>query len=281
MAEPRTSQNSARGNSSACHPTNTFSEAVCIDVERIYDSCSDKDCLEDLQVYFTDQCQHLIDNAITVKIKEVEVLTVLIDVDEVTFNRGFYSIELTFFFDVTCDIYTSPVCQPLTLHGLATFSKKCILYGSEGNVKTFSSYDDGKTVRRSNMPKVSVSVVDPIALGSRIVEECNCNCNCGCEPVSCIPENVSCFYEGSFSCQRPEKIVYVTLGLFSIISIERDVQLMIPAYDFCIPDKTCDCSSGTADDPCELFRRIKFPTDEFFPPKLNNDGSCCSTNCCK
>lgn len=267
MAEPRLNQNSARGNNNgaASHPTNTFSEAVCIDVERIYDSCSDKDCLEDLQVYFTDQCQHLVDNAMTVKIKEVEVLTVLIDVDEVAFNRGFYSIDLTFFFDITCDVYTSPVCQPLTLHGLATFSKKCILYGSEGNVKTFSSYDDGRTSRTTNMPKVNVSVVDPIALGSRVVEDCGCECLNG------VPENVACFYEGSFVGGRPEKVVYVTLGLFSIVSIERDVQLMIPAYDFCIPDKTCDCNT---DDPCDLFRRIQFPTDEFFPPKLKDTGCC-------
>ena len=28
--------------------TSCFKEAVCIDAERIYDSCSDKDCLEDL-----------------------------------------------------------------------------------------------------------------------------------------------------------------------------------------------------------------------------------------
>ena len=28
-------------------------EAVCINAGRIYDSCSDKDCLEDLRVYFT------------------------------------------------------------------------------------------------------------------------------------------------------------------------------------------------------------------------------------
>ena len=30
---------------------------------RIYDSCSDKDCLEDLQVYFTDQAQAIVDSA--------------------------------------------------------------------------------------------------------------------------------------------------------------------------------------------------------------------------
>ena len=42
---------------------------------------------------------------------------------------------------------------------------------------------------------------------------------------------------------------------------------MIPAYDFCVPDKE---SQTAADDPCTLFQKIKFPTDEFFPPKLTD-----------
>ena len=39
------------GQQSGC--SNGFKEAVCINAGRIYDSCSDKDCLEDLRVYFT------------------------------------------------------------------------------------------------------------------------------------------------------------------------------------------------------------------------------------
>lgn len=263
--------NNSCGCGSGSIPANTnFSEAVCINAPRIYDSCSDKDCLEDLQVFFTEQGQCVIDTALTVKIKDVEVLNVIIDVDEVPFNRGFYSIDLTFYFDVTADVYTSPVCQPITLHGLASFSKKVILYGSEGNVKTFTSTDSGcKTKRSSNMPKVSLSVVDPIALGVRVVDFDSCGC---CECLNGVPENVACYYEGNFAYNRPDKIVYVTIGLFSIVSIEREVQMLIPAYDYCIPDKSCD-GQCSGDDPCDMFRRIKFPTSQFFPPKLND-------NCC-
>lgn len=32
-------------------------EAVCIDTNRVYDSCADKDCLADLRVYFPPQYQ--------------------------------------------------------------------------------------------------------------------------------------------------------------------------------------------------------------------------------
>ena len=47
---------------------------------------------------------------------------------------------------------------------------------------------------------------------------------------------------------------------------------LIPAFDFCIPDKEC-VTSG--DNPCELFRKIDFPTDEFFPPKASDCGCGC------
>ena len=39
-----------------CTPTK-IKEAVCIDTNRVYDSCADKDCLEDLKVYFTNSAQ--------------------------------------------------------------------------------------------------------------------------------------------------------------------------------------------------------------------------------
>ena len=36
-----------------CSQNGGFNETVCIDAQRVYDSCGDKDCLEDLEVYFT------------------------------------------------------------------------------------------------------------------------------------------------------------------------------------------------------------------------------------
>ena len=63
---------------------------------------------------------------------------------------------------------------------------------------------------------------------------------------------------------RVGKKLLVTLEQFSIIRLERDTQLLIPAYDYCMPDKACQGSSE--DDPCSMFSRIHFPIDEFFPP---------------
>ena len=102
-----------------------FKEAVCIDAGRVYDSCSDKDCLSDLEVYFTATEQAKIDRALTVKAKSVEVLNVCLEVEPIPFNRGFYSVDMTFYFLVNLSAYYTPVSTADTVSGVAFFSKKC------------------------------------------------------------------------------------------------------------------------------------------------------------
>ena len=66
---------------------------------------------------------------------------------------------------------------------------------------------------------------------------------------------------------RWQRRLFVTLGQFSIIRLERDTQLLMPAYDYCMPEKDCDCGCDCRqEDPCELFRKVQFPVGEFFPP---------------
>ncbi len=254
MAEQKTTGNTA------------FKEAVCIDAGRVYDSCSDKDCLEDLQVYFTDADQSRIDRALTVKAKSVEVLNVFLEVEPIPFNRGFYSVDMTFYFKVNLSAYYTPVSTADTISGLAFFSKKVILYGSEGNVKVYSSENPFGGGITTDNPRAVVQVVSPIVLSSRIAE----NCDCGCEPCSIsFPDCVCNCFCGNFVAPT-EKKVLITLGLFTIVQLERRVQMLIPAYDFCIPGKECVTST---DDPCEIFKHIKFPTNEFFPPRLEETSN--------
>lgn len=143
--------------------SNCFKEAVCIDAGRIFDSCSDKDCLEDLRVNFTDCGQADIDAAANVKCKRVEIADVLMDIEPVAFNKGFYSVDMTFYFLVKLEAYCSPLTPPKMVEGIATFSKKVILYGSEGNVKTFSSANQGTLAEDSqcvprNLPRANVQL---------------------------------------------------------------------------------------------------------------------------
>ncbi len=247
-------------------------DAVCIDAFRIYDSCGDKDCLEDLKVLFSDSAQCIIDKASNVRMKDVEVICVYIDLEPVPFHKGFYSVNMTFFFDVELDVFTVPAAMPICVKGLTTFNKKVILYGSEGNVKIFCSdcnLDDpySPCSPAKNLPKACVQVAKPIGLAAKLCQRCE-----PCIPCCRIPRDICDRYGGKLPCDKGEKDVFVTIGIFSIVQIERNVQMLIPAYDFCVPEKECKTSS---DNPCEMFSRLDFPTDEFFPPRVNDATDDC------
>jgi hypothetical protein len=256
-----------------------FKEAVCIDAGRVYDSCCDRDCLEDLRCYFTPESQEIVNCATSVRVRSAEVVQVYVDVEPVNFNRGFYSCDITFFFLIEFDLFTTPHSQPHKVKGIAVYNKKVILYGSEGNVKVFSNVTtleneaDCSAPKTTNMPKCVVQCVDPIVLSARIgvlrdnfdcccpIPKCVCDCAGGC----IIPENTS-----------GTPTIFVTLGLFSIVQLIRRVQMLIPVYDFCIPEKHCD---NSCEDPCDIFKRIKFPTDDFYPPRSFEETSCGCRDC--
>ncbi len=254
-----------------CNVPSKIKEAVCIDTNRVYDSCADKDCLEDLRVYFTDSAQCIIDRATNVRCRGAEVLNAFIEVERVPFNRGFYSVDITYYFKVCLDVFCGHTSAPTMVAGLATFSKKCILYGSEGNVKVFSSeFTCGDIDEQLDMvstnPRAKVQTVDPICLDAKLCKVCDCCHIDPCCKPSRIPRCVCRCFDGDFETyeREPERAVTVTLGIFTIVQLERDVQMLIPAYDFCIPNKECNCET---DNPCDAFRKIQFPVDEFFPPK--------------
>ena len=245
-----------------------FKEAVCVNAGRIYDSCSAKDCLEDLRVYFTAGVQPAVDSAQSIKCRKVEVLHVFMDVETVPFNKGFFSVDMTYYFLITAEAYQSPAAPPCTVQGIAVFSKKVILYGGEGSVRSFSSdrrpdaaAADECAVPPSDSPTARVQVVDPIILSCRLCDSMNPRCECD----AAIPQDLCGSLPGGSIASDVKRYVYVTIGMFSIVQLEREVQMMIPVYDYNVPDKECAASS---DDPCEVFRKIKFPVREFFPPRL-------------
>jgi len=266
---------------------NNVREAVCIHTRKIYDSCRDKDCIEDLRFYPKLQYVDVINRALSVKGGTATLLHVYVDVEPVSFNRGFFTVDMRFFYAVTLQAYlSSPV--PVPVEGLCVFDKRVILFGSEGNAKIFSSElrteePDLQMMRRSNVPHAVVEAVDPIVLEARIVDHCgkrDCDCDL-CE----IPSFVSGCFDGELSSGDDSRRIYVTLGQFSIVRLERDSQLLIPVYDYCLPEKDCSCGSGNCschEDPCAIFRNICFPVGEFFPPntvQIPEDYE--SARCCR
>ena len=113
-------------------------EAVCIHTKKIFDSCKDKDCIEDLRVYPTCGSQEVLDRALSVKAGTAELLYAYIDVEPVGFNRGFYTVDVRYFDRITADAFIG-AARPIEVCGLTVFDKRAILFGSEGGAKSFSS----------------------------------------------------------------------------------------------------------------------------------------------
>lgn len=226
---------------------NSFKEAVCVEVPRIFDTCSDRDCIVDLPVVLDKHCVFTPD-MINVKTTCVQVTDVSISVDELQFKRGYYSVDMTFTFKVYLNAYTN--CNPtiaIPLTGKATWNKKVILFGSEGNVQTFTSDGTSEGVVDDNcaivtLPKATVNVVEPIALDTKIA-------------TIMSAENVL------------TRSIVITIGLFSIVQLSRDVALLIPTYDYCVPKHECCLGGGSSpsETACEVFERISFPVEQFFP----------------
>ena len=251
--------------------TTCIREAVCVHTKKIFDSCRDKDCVEDLRFYPMQRSKEVIDRAMSIKAGSAELLYAYIDVEPVSFNRGFYTVDVRYFYRITADAFVGTT-RPVPVCGLAVFDKRVILFGSEGSAKVFSSgYTPGnldeQDPQKANLPTAVVEAVDPIILNMKLVDVCECRACCDGE-VCEIPSNVCSCFGSELNFSNDGKRVYVTLGQFSIIRLERDTQLLMPVYDYCLPEKECAC--GNDDDPCEIFRQVKFPVDEFFPPNSLN-----------
>lgn len=246
-----------------------FDSPVCISVDKVYDACRERNCIVDSRVYVKECDQDIIDNAINVKLKAADIIWVYTDIEPVLYSSGYYSIDIKFFIDVTLEVFCG-LSNPTEIHGLTTFDKRVILFGSKGNTKSFkSTFEPGgeieKVRKTTNLPKVTVEAVDPIALSARLVDS-KCCCDDCCAD---IPKNICDCYDQELVTSDCVKKVLVSMGLFSIVRIERNVQLLVDAIDFCIPEGSC--TEATSQEPCELFNQVRFPIDEFFPPSSSND----------
>ena len=113
-------------------------ECVSIETGRIFDSCRDRDCYENVRVYLTDCGYDIIERTTTVRTKEACIAWTYINIDPVRFNRGFYSITIRFYVKLVFEACVAPG-RPQEFEGIAVVEKKVILYGGESNVSVFRS----------------------------------------------------------------------------------------------------------------------------------------------
>jgi len=232
-------------------------EAVCIRTRKIFDSCKDKDCIEDLRVYPTYSSQSYIETAFSVRPKSAQLLYADVSVEPLSFNRGYYTVDVTYYYRITGE--TLPGNLPIS--GLAVFDKRVMLFGSEGCVKSFAS--DNSAISTDNCSPIGVvEAVDPLALSLKLVDA-DCLMTTDIEQRS-IPDAILDVFGEELILTDAAKRLYVTLGQFSIIRLERDTLLSLDDVRYYLPNK--ECVGSSEHDPCSLFSRVRFPVEEFFPP---------------
>lgn len=239
-------------------------QAMAIHTRKITDACRDKDCIEDLRVYLTTGSQTILDGCASAKVRCAELLYADIEVEPVAFDGHHYYIDVTFFYRILADAVVG-TNRPAALCGLAVFSKRAVLCGEDSRAHIFRSSTrigapDGITLRSANRPTAVVEVLDPMVLSSKVLNVCDCK-SCS---VTQIPAFIKNQFDEDLVMGGEQRRLFVTLGQFSIIRLERDAQLIVPVLDYAIPVKECcDSMGGCSEDPCEVFSRIPFPTTQF------------------
>ena len=282
---------------SGCGKGGGDTRTVCVETNRILDSCRDRDCFENVRVFLTDLGREIIDRTTQVRVKDACIAWTYIGIDPVQFNRGFYTVHIRFYVKL---IFEACVCvggcggtQATEFDGIAVLEKQVVLFGGDSSVSVFRSSSDGSAFcaepepcyKERSVPTAVVEVVEPIVLGVRVLEpachEPVCCCCCACD----VPHSIAGCLSGPLcgcdayrdagreGCDGGHggrdddgRILVVSLGIFSLVRLVRPAQYLITAADFVIPDK--ECVSGGPDNPCDLFRSMAFPVAEFSPAPM-------------
>ena len=248
---------------------NGGSERFGVEATRILDACRDRDCFENVRVFLTAIGEDMITRTNNVRVKYAKLCGANIVTDPIQFNRGCYTVNIRFFVKLTFEVCV-PMGQSQEFEGIAVLDKHVVLYGGESNVSVFRSRESegycavpDLVCCAKNLPEAVVEVVEPIVLGARIMTECNTCCSCCC--CADLPVSVTDGLNGSLAGDDSGSGRYlaVSLGVFSVVRLVREGQLLVQGTEFCLPDKEC-CEPST-EDPCGAFRKMPFPASEFCP----------------
>ena len=246
-------------------------DMVCIETNRILDSCRDRDCFENVRVFLTDVGNEIIEHTSSVRVKDSCIAWAYVGIDPVRFNRGFYTVTIRFYIKLTLEACVCPG-RSQEFDGIAVVEKSVVLYGGENTVNVFKSNPDSNDFcavpepccNKKTVPVAVVEVVDPIILGTRIAEvksDCCCNCCCCADD---LPESITSHINGVLTDGRDgERVLVVSIGLFSVVRIVRPAQYLIHATEYAVPDKECHPDENAS--PCCVFNSMPFPTHEFSP----------------
>ena len=265
--------------------TGAGKDTVCIEANRVLDSCRDRDCYENIKVLLTGFGNEIIERTTNIRVKSSCIAWSNITVDPIAFNRGFYSINIRLYIKLVFEGCIAPG-RIQEFEGIAVIDKNVILYGGENNLNIFKSNASGGFCEmptevccsEGNLPTAVVEAVDPVILGVRVIEKnhhCHIVCCCGCGDV---PETVTRYINGNLS-DDGNRYLAVSIGVFSVVRLVRPAQYIIQGTEYTVPDK--ECLTHSEENPCDIFKCMPFPLQEFTAggghvpaPLKHNDKGC-------
>lgn len=260
-------------------------DVCCIEADKIYDSCRDRDCFENVRVNLSEFGYEIIGRTGNIRAKDAYIAWTYIGLDRVRFNRGFYTVNIRYYIKINFEACIG-ANKPQEFEGIATVDKKVVLFGGEKNVNVFRSETDECSLCQPpeatdcsyRAPIAVVEATDPIILDSKVFDKMSLPVNCCCACCD-IPDKVLTQLESPINTDRREcdRFLTVSLGIFSIIRLTRPTQLLVNATEYCIPDK--ECIAPRQEDPCAIFNSMAFPSSEFCSPAPQQiTGSSCKCN---
>ena len=276
MPDSRFNDNTAY--SRGCH------DVCCIEADRIYDSCRDRDCYENVRVSLSDYGKDVINRTGNIRAKDAYIAWTYIDVDKVRFNRGFYTVNIRYYIKLLFEACVGSN-KPHEFEGIVAVDKKVVLFGGEKHVNIFKSENDDVDYCSHNevnncgsrMPKAVVEATDPIVLDVKVFDKSSIPSGCCC--CCCdIPEKVMSQLEVPITDCNGDSDRYLTVsfGIFSIIRLIRSAQLLVNATEYCVPDK--ECVTPCEENPCAVFNNMAFPTGEFCS-QIPKEITSCNLKC--
>ena len=251
---------------------------VCIDTQRVLDSCRDRDCFENTRVYLTQNGEETLASSTNVRARSASVVWAYVGVNEVPFNCGFYQVSIRYYILVELEACVG-IGRSQTFKGLAVLEKEVVLYGGEGNVTTFSSDPENSYCsinednRGTTAPVAIVETVEPMILGTKIKEhECCTPCVCASECSLELPTCVCACIGGDICTANNGPKLYISFGVFSVIRIVRPAQILVQATDYSVPDKECIAATND-ENPCAVFNNMPFPVARFRSTTASNTNA--------
>lgn len=250
----------------SCTPLSSGKETVCIEANRVLDSCRDRDCYENVRVFLTCMGNEIIERTGNIRVKSSCITWANITVDPIAFNKGFYSVNVRLYIKITFEACIA-AGRIQEFDGVAVVEKSVVLFGGESGVNIFKASGNSdfcsvpeECCATGNVPEAVFEVVDPIILNAKIVEKHHSHTCCCCCCCSDIPEGVCSRLNGSLS-DECERHLVVSIGIFSVVRIVRPSQYLIQATEYSVPDK--ECLSHSEENPCDIFKCMAFPVQEF------------------